>query len=196
MALVVTKICPICQKDFVVRACVADVRRCCSVRCQGLWKRTKRVERVCKTCEKTFEARPSDFNKGSVEYCSRECLRPMYAELFRGNKYREGKKPWNKGLVGVATGKKGPRPHMRGAKNLNWKGANATYSSVHAWVRRYLGRPDTCTHCRTSGLDGRKIHWANISQKYYRNLDDWVRLCAKCHGAYDSGKLTMARTGG
>lgn len=42
----------------------------------------------------------------------------------------------------------------------------------------------------------KKIHWANISRLYKRDLDDWMRLCAKCHKAYDMDKLMLTEIRG
>lgn len=52
-------------------------------------------------------------------------------------------------------------------------------------MRRNLGTPDTCEECGRTGLIGRQIHWANVSKEYKRDLADWIRLCQKCHKAYD-----------
>lgn len=64
-----------------------------------------------------------------------------------------------------------------------WKGDLASYSSLHHWVRRHLIKSDTCTKC----LKKCKTHWANKSREYRRDLEDWLELCPKCHGEYDSG---------
>lgn len=74
--------------------------------------------------------------------------------------------------------------------SCNWKGENVGYEGLHRWVERHLGKPDTCEHCLTSGLQGAKIHWASKSRGYRRDLTDWLRLCASCHGKYDSGNRT------
>ena len=70
----------------------------------------------------------------------------------------------------------------------NWKGDKVGYDALHSWVERQLGKPDTCEECGKSKLKGRQIHWANISGDYIRDIADWRRLCAKCHGAFDASK--------
>ena len=35
------------------------------------------------------------------------------------------------------------------------------------------------------------VPWANRSGRYLRELTDWVRLCAKCHKAYDREELVL-----
>ena len=74
---------------------------------------------------------------------------------------------------------------MKGKNNYGWKGDDVGYSALHSWVKRNLGKPTKCEHCRKDGLTGKKIHWANIDHQYKRNLDDWIRLCCKCHIKYD-----------
>ena len=40
----------------------------------------------------------------------------------------------------------------------------------------------------------RKLHWANISGKYKRSLDDWKALCASCHKLFDGHtKIPLSR---
>jgi len=91
----------------------------------------------------------------------------------------------HQGIVPVNVWKKGcPSPYTKGhpnEKNPNWKGDSASYSSIHKWVNRKLGRPQKCSKCGATG----RIHWANKSHKYLRDLSDWIALCAKCHQPYD-----------
>ena len=71
-----------------------------------------------------------------------------------------------------------------GEKSTSWKGEKVSYGVLHAWVCRWLGKPDTCEHCGKVGLKNHKIHWANKSHQYKRNLEDWLRLCVRCHKKY------------
>lgn len=89
-------------------------------------------------------------------------------------------------------GKKQAKEHIEnnrqthlGDKNHNWKGDDVKYRSLHHWVVTNLGQPTKCEHCDKDGLTGKQIHWANKDHKYRRVLDDWIRLCPKCHGKYD-----------
>ena len=70
-------------------------------------------------------------------------------------------------------------------KNPRWKGDNIKYGGLHDWIILRLGQPDKCEFCGKTGLKGRFIQWANKTGKYLRDLDDWIRLCAKCHYHYD-----------
>jgi len=78
-----------------------------------------------------------------------------------------------------------------GEKNHKWKGERVSYSGLHHWIVRKLGRPDRCAVCDDDGQPHRSYHWANISKTYKRDLSDWIRLCVKCHKAYDMGKINL-----
>ena len=70
-------------------------------------------------------------------------------------------------------------------RSSSWKGDKVGYSGLHRWVPKKLGKPDTCEHCKRTGLSGNAIHWANRSGKYKRSMSDWIRLCSSCHRKYD-----------
>lgn len=76
-------------------------------------------------------------------------------------------------------------------KHGQWKGDNVGYFSLHEWIRKKLGKPTQCSNCLKDGLTGRKIHWANKSHEYKRDLTDWIRLCVPCHRKYDKGVLVL-----
>lgn len=75
--------------------------------------------------------------------------------------------------------------NLTGLGSPHWKGNNITYRTLHHWVEKCLGKPSTCEHCGKQNLTRHAIHWANKSGKYKRILEDWVRLCVKCHKKYD-----------
>ena len=75
-------------------------------------------------------------------------------------------------------------------ENTNrWKGNNVGYRGLHIWVENNLGKPHICRYCGRKDLRHRQYQWANIDKKYKRNLNDWIRLCVKCHKAFDAGKV-------
>ena len=76
----------------------------------------------------------------------------------------------------------------RDEQTSRWKGDNIGYASLHQWVAKKLGKPSKCEFCGKEEPNGRKIHWANKSHEYKRNLEDWIRLCKSCHVRYDSGE--------
>jgi len=73
-------------------------------------------------------------------------------------------------------------------KNGMWKGELAGYVAKHMWIQRVLGKPTQCQECKKNGLKNKKIHWANLSGKYKRDIGDWIRLCAKCHFKLDKDR--------
>ena len=66
----------------------------------------------------------------------------------------------------------------KGKGNPNWKGDEVGLCALHQWIRIRLPQPLNCEGCNilTPNLD-----LANISQKYFRRLDDWEYLCRRCH---------------
>lgn len=86
--------------------------------------------------------------------------------------FKKGMVPWNKG-------KKFPD----GKKSSMWKGDKVGYGALHLWVSRWKGKPNMCEMCGTE--KARKYEWANIDHKYRRVLEDYIRMCTKCHRNYD-----------
>lgn len=72
-----------------------------------------------------------------------------------------------------------------GIKSQQWKGDKAGYSAIHKYIQKYYGKPTTCQDCKTTGLFGNKIQWANLDGNYSRDIKTWKRLCAKCHQKLD-----------
>jgi len=80
-----------------------------------------------------------------------------------------------------------------------WKGEDGNTASIHRWINAMRGgRPSKCQWCNREpgrGKDGRaKIHWANLSRKYKRDILDWVAICISCHWRYDN-KVANLRNG-
>ena len=85
---------------------------------------------------------------------------------------------------------------LKEEKSGSWKGDKVGYSGLHKWIRRQLGKVNTCEHCGKQGeyifywkqgkLEKRwDIQYANKSGEYKRDFNDWIYLCAKCHAKYD-----------
>lgn len=68
-------------------------------------------------------------------------------------------------------------------KNPNWKGEKISYGALHNWVRARKGRPADCIKCGTNRA--KLFHWANISGKYLRDLNDYQSMCPSCHKKFD-----------
>lgn len=94
--------------------------------------------------------------------------------------------PWNKGVkTGIVPKTAFKKGQFANEKHKNWLGDSVNYRDLHAWVVRWKGQPPLCEKCGRDNLYGHNIHWANKDNKYKRILDDYIRLCAKCHKQYD-----------
>ena len=156
------------------------------------------MNKKCLMCEKFFEKKPSDSRTywERKTYCSISCSKKGKPAWNKGielpfevwNKGKTGLQiAWNKGngeyakRLGFGKWMKG----RKGATGNHWKGDEVGYGALHDWVYRELGRPNKCIHCGLVSNNPYKMQWANLSGQYKRDLDDWIRLCAKCHKKYD-----------
>lgn len=143
------------------------------------------LQKNCLYCGKSFlkpvNERLKDW-KNRHKYCSKKCqglnrrgkTNKKQRETLK-NSYRTGKiTTWNKGLKGFNSEEKNPY----------WKGDKVGYCGLHKWVQLHLGKPVKCEHCGKEAT-GHQMHWANRDHSYKRNLNDWIRLCSKCHEQYD-----------
>lgn len=111
--------------------------------------------------------------KDRKKYCSKRCL-AKYRIRRTGLKYILKK-------VNPTSFKKGMIPYNKGIPNLNKK-ENPGCCAIHDWVKRWKKDPQKCEMC---GIEGVKLDWSSKSAKRLRDLNDWQRLCRKCHCAYD-----------
>ena len=65
----------------------------------------------------------------------------------------------------------------KGSKNPMWKGDDISYVNLHVWVKNNKPRPGFCEKCNES--PPRDL--ANVSGKYFRDVNDFEWLCRKCH---------------
>ena len=139
------------------------------------------MEIICKICRGTFTRFPSVAKRYKESYCSKKCLGIANSISLIGNRngFKKGHIPYTKGLLGFQSDESSP----------HWKGDNVGYRGIHRWINKKLGKLGTCEHCSKSGLSGHSIHWANKSREYKRELTDWLRLCVKCHKAYDKSLI-------
>lgn len=70
---------------------------------------------------------------------------------------------------------------LGGKQHHLYKEEGFSYSAVHNWLRYNFGKADRCDFCGSN----RNIDWANKSHNYTRELNDWIKLCKKCHWKYD-----------
>lgn len=83
----------------------------------------------------------------------------------------------------------------KGDRAYNYKGDKVSYAGLHMWVSRWKGKPNFCEICKSK--DAKRYEWANKSGEYKRDLNDWMRLCKKCHFANDDvgRKMWLTRKG-
>ena len=134
------------------------------------WNKGKHPEYMQGKSHPMYGTHPIAWNKGLTKETDERVA--SYAKSQKGIKrpWQVGKKHPNWGnKLNIQAWNKGKKfPEYSGKHHFAWKGEKVGYSALHDWVRKYLGKPDTCEHCSKSSLKGRQIHWANKSQKYKR----------------------------
>jgi|SRR3990167_2573045 len=124
-------------------------------------------------------------------------------QVFAGSEktqFQKGQSSWNSGLILTNEQKKnlyrfpkGNLPFNKGKEHLpadlngRWRGDFASYKTKHAWRSRNLVKPLNCEAC---GLE-KKLDWANVSGKYYREETDWMPLCRSCHIHFDRNRCSF-----
>ena len=81
------------------------------------------------------------------------------------------------------TKEKMSKSHM-GIRNGMWKGSDAKYLAIHAWIRTHKGKLKVCKFCGSN----KNLEWANKDHTYKRKLEDYISLCRSCHMKYDIKK--------
>lgn len=159
-------------------------RLCCSMFCgkQGKkgFRKQKTENKTCRYCGSLF------YRKTNIPYkqwetqvcCSKEC-----GDRSKATPWLESYKLKQGTTIGVKNRFKKRDKRIVGVRNNHWKGDDAGYTSKHQWASRWFGKPVFCEHCKTSAH--RMYHWANISGKYLRDRNDWLRLCVPCHKKFD-----------
>ena len=136
---------------------------------------------------------------GGYVFCSRICAGKYNMRIRKINPAKSAE-----ARVKISTKAKGRKcpwttirnitnnPVKRGEENYQWKGNNTNYRNKHAYILKKFGRPTHCEICgKEAGIGDRRktIHWANKTGNYLRELKgDWIMLCTKCHGLYDSNR--------
>jgi hypothetical protein len=71
----------------------------------------------------------------------------------------------------------------------NWKGDDVGYDGLHRWLSSHY----TKKQCDFCGANDKKLDWANISDNYLRDRNDFLVLCRRCHIAFDKTKTITNR---
>lgn len=134
--------------------------------------------KVCRHCHIEF-SKPSWASY--TQWSRRFCCSPACGNASKKTPWLERFKLKEGAQLGKATQfKKGDNT---GARNVLWKGDEASYFAKHIWMKTQFGAPTKCEKCGTEKK--RMYHWANISGEYHRKREDWLRLCVPCHKKYD-----------
>ena len=160
---------------------------------------------ACLMCGTGFYCPPSRKAMGRGKYCSYSCM----GDAKRGKSDPnltyvppKGTPPWNKGhgrrdttcpmcsreiSVLDSQGQKHCSKECGDAsKRMSDEEALASYTVLHARVKKLYGTPSECENCGCT--DSKKFEWANISREYNTmDRSDWARLCCQCHRRYDFG---------
>lgn len=128
------------------------------------------------------------FQKGHIDFVPTESRKRVGRIVSRKirEKFKGKRPPWLKSYPEISR-KNSPfvkgHQYTVGEKHPSWKGDKVGKSGLHEWMRRRLGKPNYCEHCKIT--ESRRYEWANKSRKYKRDLTDWIRLCVPCHRKYD-----------
>lgn len=107
------------------------------------------------------------------------------------SKALKGRKPTEEQLRKMKIAQNSPeiikfkKERFRGSKNPQWMGNKVSYRAIHMWMQNNYGKANIC-----EGENCKKIttyyEWANLSGKYKRNREDWIKLCKSCHALMDN----------
>lgn len=182
------KNCKSCQRSFYLKPSRIE-RTYCSPNCYYVSLEKPKLPKVCRACNKNYEVIPSSV---ASKYCSQECSwRAQITEVDKICKVcdKQFAVDLSQSKTRVHCSKKCSNLGLLGDKNVGWAGDRVGYNALHSWVRKTLGVPQKCEFCETT--QAKMFDWANVSHLYKRETSDWIRLCRKCHIAYDTEKLSL-----
>ena len=123
---------------------------------------SRKIAKIYNCCQKTILDR-------MIEY---DIPRRTKSESLKGRKFTEKHKN------NISKGTKGKN---KGEKCYNWKGNEADYGTLHAYIRKYKPKPKTCEICGKSN----KLELSCKDHIYTRNIKDYQYICRNCHVKYD-----------
>ncbi len=126
---------------------------------------------TCLWCKNDFHV-PKGRTSNDAEsllgkFCSKKCSAQYKTENNIGIYSKDMERPW-----------------LVNENNYQWKGDDASYRTKHQWIKRRRGFPTECQHCGLNDPNG-YYEWATISGNHLRDVNDWLRLCKKCHVKMD-----------
>lgn len=129
-------------------------------------------------------ANKTNFKKGNIPW--NKGKQEIYSTEYRKKLSIAQKKRFQENPISEKRREK-MREINKGEKAYNWKGNRVGYKCLHSWVYCWKGKPQICEICGATKKQ-KKLHWANKSHKYLRDLSDWISLCVSCHKKYDNVK--------
>jgi len=57
------------------------------------------------------------------------------------------------------------------------------YRMIHSYIWRNWGNPRFCSQCLTTSE--RRYEWANVSEVYTKDIEDYLPMCVPCHRSFD-----------
>ena len=124
----------------------------------------------------------------------KEYMRKYFADPINKEKAKQRAKKWyednkekaKKRIMEHYHATKILKGYAKGERNGFWKGDDVGYHGLHKWIASERGKPTLCEHCGLCDPDHpKRFQWANKSHEYRRELNDWIRLCSRCHFKYD-----------
>jgi len=157
------------------------------------------INKISSTC-KNCTAPIAYWHCKVKKYCSQTCYWQDKKGKPSGYKPTLGMTPWNKGLTGLPSGKKGKHyPQQSGEHHWNWRGGVSTERHLamnsfeyKAWRTAVFERDDfTCQDCGERGVTLHADHlkrWADFPELRY-DVDNGRTLCIPCHYYVTFGRL-------
>lgn len=196
----VTKICPICGKEFTYSAWRMKIQKTCSKECGHVKRR--RANKICKYCGKEYypPQRKSVYcsvdcaNKAQIGHIATEEHRANLSKALKGknageNNYAYGKFGENSLSFGTRRTdecKKKMSELKKGKylleNNPNWKGGKSFEPYPLSWTKElktFIRKRDnfTCCICNKNGYDVHHIDY----NKENCSPDNLITLCRSCH---------------
>ena len=146
-----------------------------------LHKSTREIGKICGCSKDTISTHLRKF-----------CIDIRPNKFQKGNTINKGREPWNKNTIGVM--KKNKTSFKKGQnkeeKNVNWKGDNVGYRSIHEYVERRKEKPNECDYCGKENCR-LELSFDHSLGKHTRNIEDYKYLCSKCHKVRDGGIILI-----
>ena len=149
----------------------------------------------CTQCKKSFEKASTSSRAyfAMQKFCGQECFAESRRDVTIPAFSEEHKRKIglsNKDNKSGSENGKHTRFKEVEIKAYDTVGGVNEYRNLHKWVAKQLGKPEMCSECGKVG-SGRQMHWANISKEYKKDINDWKRLCVKCHYEFDSNRKVL-----